>query len=166
MEGGRTAVRLALVSEDDGAVRTELAVSLRELAWAIHRQAPERAGVGPIPTTEIALLKQIIDNPGSTVGDLAQSLGLRQPNVSASLRSLIQRGFVDRRQSETDRRTAAVFATNLGITEHQEISADWSAPVQTAIAELTPAEVATLAAAAPALEAILRRLRQRESAGV
>ena len=37
---------------------TDVSITLREIAWTIHRKAPDRAGVGPLPTTEIALLKQ------------------------------------------------------------------------------------------------------------
>jgi len=145
--------------------RAELAATLRELAWTIHRHAPERAGVGPIPTTEVALLKQVIDNPGSTVGDLARELGLRQPNVSAALRSLIQRGFVDRQQQATDRRIAHIVATATGIAEHEAISTAWATPVEAAIAELDPGDIAALDAATPAIEAVLRRMREAERAG-
>lgn len=137
----------------------DLAVALRELAWAIHRKAPERAGNGPIPTTEVAVLKQIIETPECTVGDVAQALGLRQPNASAALRHLIQRGFVDRRQSQTDRRIAHLVATEAGISEHRAISQAWSEPVLSAIAALDAQQVAALDAATPALDAVLRHLR-------
>lgn len=140
-------------------LRRDVAAALRELAWTIHRRAPDRAGVGPIPTTEIALLKQIIDTPGTTVGDLAQNLGLRQPNVSAALRALVQRGLVVRRQSDADRRIAHIDATAAGIAEHQAISAAWAAPVHAALDALDQEQVDALARARPALDSLLKLLR-------
>lgn len=135
-----------MADDERDAVRQDLAVTLRELAWTIHRKAPDRAGVGPIPTTEIALLKQIIDHPGATVGELAQGLGLRQPNVSAALRALLGRGLVERHQSPSDRRIASIFVTDAGVAH-------------AAMADLDAADVDALAAAAGALDAVLRRLR-------
>jgi len=145
--------------DENAPLRDDVAVALRELAWTIHRKAPDRAGVGPIPTTEIALLKQIIDTPGLTVGELAQSLGLRQPNVSAALRALVQRGFALRQQAAHDRRSAHIVATDAGIAEHQAVSAAWAAPVHHAISTLDASDFAALAHARGALETILRTLR-------
>jgi len=139
---------------------SEVSTALRELAWAIHRTAPERAGVGPIPTTEIALLKQVIDNPGSPVGDLAAALGLQQPNVSTAIRLLVARGFVTREKSESDRRVSLIFPTELGISEHTAISEAWSSPVDDALQELSPDQRAALDGASEAINALLRNLRR------
>lgn len=72
---------------------------LRELAWVIHRTAPERSGA-PLPIAEVALLKEIDDMPGVTVGELAAALGMQQPNVSAALRALERNGFIVRERCE------------------------------------------------------------------
>lgn len=139
---------------------TEVSITLRELAWTIHHRAPDRAGVGPLPTTEIALLKQVIDYPGSTVGDLAAALGLQQPNVSSALRELERRGFVTREKSERDRRVSLIQATPSGVAEHQAISEEWAAPVNAALHELSTEQQAALAAAAEALAAAHHALRR------
>jgi DNA-binding MarR family transcriptional regulator len=136
-----------------------LALTLREIAWAIHRRAPERADVGPIPTTEVALLKQIVDAPGSTVGELARALGLQQSNTSAALRTLSARGLVARETSEADRRVVRVWITPEGLAEHEAIAEAWSADVVRAIALLPPDERAALEAAAPALARVHEQLR-------
>lgn len=139
--------------------RTDLAQTLRELAWAIHRTAPARAGIGPIPTTEIALLKQIVDAPGSTVNELAVALGLRQPNVSAAIRTLVSRGWAVKQPAVDDRRVTRVSPTPRGIREHTEISAAWREPVQAAIAALDPVARSELAAVSDHLQEVLRRLQ-------
>jgi DNA-binding MarR family transcriptional regulator len=142
------------------ATLTEVSVTLRELAWTIHRKAPDRAGVGPLPTTEIALLKQVIDQPASTVGELAAALGLQQPNVSSGLRELERRGFVTREKSERDRRISLLQPTASGIAEHQAIAEEWAGPVNAALEQLSPDQQAALEAAADALAAAHRALRR------
>lgn len=139
--------------------RRELAEVLRELGWTVHRRAPERAGVGPIPTTELALLKQIVDAPGSTIGELAQALGLRQPNVSAAIRVLVDRGLVTKETSPADRRIALVRATAEGEAEHEAIAAGWSRPIEEAYAALGEEHQRALADATEALEALYDLLR-------
>lgn len=135
-------------------------VALREIAWAIHRKAPDSAGVGPIPTTEIALLKQIIDQPGSTVGELATALGLQQPNTSSAITVLVKRGFVSREKSELDRRVSLIQPTDLGIRSHEAIASEWSSPVEAAIAGLSDHHRAALNAAVEALGALQSTLRR------
>jgi DNA-binding MarR family transcriptional regulator len=144
-----------------GALRVELTVTLRELAWTIHRRVPDRAGVGPIPTTELALLKQVLETPGATVGELTQALGLQQPNTSAALRVLIRRGLVTREQSADDRRVARIFPTPLASTEHQAIAEAWAGSVDAALSQLSPEEIDALEQALNALQALDRAIRSR-----
>lgn len=143
---------------EDGRI-ADLSVVLRELAWVIHRSAPERAGVGPIPTTEIALLKQVLDAPGSTVGELAQSLSLRQPNASAAISGLVKRGFVSRVKSPDDRRITRIVPTAEGAAEHHAISEAWAGPVVAALAALDDDQRQRLADAGEALSELHRLLR-------
>jgi len=147
---------------DPRVTERELADVLRELGWTIHRRAPERAGVGPIPTTELALLKQVIDAPGSTVGELAQALGLRQPNVSAAVGVLASRGLVTKETSPSDRRVTLVTATPLGHSEHQAIADGWAQPLEAALAALPEEHRHALAKASDALEALHGLLRAPE----
>lgn len=145
--------------------RRELADVLRELGWTVHRRAPESAGFGPIPTTELLLLKQVIDHPGCTVGELAQALGLRQPNISAATRVLAERGWVVKEAAPDDRRVTRVRATPTGQAEHEAIAAGWSRPIEDAIAALDAADRQALAAAGDALAALHRQLRETDRPG-
>ncbi len=144
----------------EDAAQQRLAMTLREIAWAIHRRAPERADVGPIPTTEIALLKQVVDVPGSTVGELARALGLQQSNTSAALRSLGDRGLVERATSAEDRRVVRVWATPEGVAEHEAIAEAWTTDVVRAIGALPADEREALESVAPALAHVRELLRQ------
>lgn len=138
-----------------------LAVTLRELAWTIHKRAPDRAGVGPLPTTEIALLKQVLDSPGSTVRELSAALGLRQPNTSAALRVLAGRGLVERHPGADDRRTVRIEPTELGRREHAALAGDWAGAVAEAITRLPARRLAELESAADALAELTRLLQSR-----
>ena len=149
--------------EQDASVQ-RVAITLRELAWTIHRRAPERAHVGPIPTTEVALLKQVVDDPGATVGELARTLGLKQSNTSAALRSLENRGLITRESNEDDRRVVRIRATPSGAREHEAIAEAWSAGVIDAVAALPERERAALEAANDAL-VLLHDLIREEGGG-
>lgn len=143
----------------------ELADVLRELGWTVHRRSPERAGVGPIPTTELVLLKQVIDAPGSTVGELAQALGLRQPNVSAAIRVLAGRGFVVKETSPRDRRITLVRPTELGRSEHEAIAESWAEPIREALEGISAVHRAAIEQATEALAALHERLQALEPGG-
>ncbi len=147
------------MGEGSHAELRDLATTLRELAWTIHRTAPERAGVGPIPTTELALLKQVLDTPGATIGELSHALGLRQPNTSAAVGVLVRRGFVTRETSADDRRVTRIVATDLGAAEHAAIAQAWIEPLERALADLGAHEVATLVRAGDALRSLHDRMR-------
>lgn len=140
-------------------VSARLPIILRELAWTIHKRSPDRAGVGPLPTTEVALLKQVIDTPGSTVGELSAALGLRQPNTSAALRVLVGKGLVAREPDETDRRTVRIVPTGFGRSEHEAIAAAWAGAVAVAIAHLEPGDRAALESAGDAMAELNRLMR-------
>lgn len=142
--------------------RPSLPVIVRELAWTVHKRAPDRAGVGPLPTMEVALLKQIVDHPGATVGELSAALGLHQPNTSAALRVLVKRGLVTRATDANDRRSARVAPTELGVREHEAIATAWAATVATAISTLEPKHREALAAAGDAMVALTRLVRDLE----
>lgn len=146
--------------EADPGLRRDLTVALRELAWTIHRRAPERVG-GPIPTTEIALLKQALETPGATVGELSQALGLRQSNASAALRGMEARGLIVRTPSETDRRIVHVRATPAGEAEHRSIAQAWVESVVVALSDLSREQVLALEDAIEAMRTLERALRRR-----
>lgn len=135
----------------------DLTVTLRELAWTVHYRVPDRAQV---PSTELTLLKQIIDRPGSTVGELSAALNIRQSNTSTAIRSLVERGFAERVPDTADKRVVHIHATSLGEEEHREIAHAWAAGLDEAVASLTPEQIRTLMTAREALQALERTIRR------
>lgn len=134
--------------------RDHLATVLRDLAWTIHRFVPEAAGVEPLPTTELAVIKQILTTPGTTVTELANHLAMQHSNVSAAVRSLLNRGLVDRETCVVDRRRSKLVPTAKSLGAQESIDTVWSGTVRTAMTRLEPEQVRAVEAAAEALEAL------------
>ena len=136
---------------------------LRDLAWTIHRRIPEDEGFHSLPTTELAVLKQVLEAPGTTVSELSRTLGLQQPNTSAAVRTLAERGLVTREPCPTDRRVVLLHPTAAALEEHQLVSAAWSGAIDEALARLAPEQLAALAAAKEALQALDRAAQARSA---
>lgn len=139
----------------------ELASVLRDLAWTIHRLVPESAGIEPVPVSELAVLKQVLSQPGITVSDLARNLGMRQSNTSAAVRGLTERALVRRESSPDDRRVTRVVPTEKLLAEQELIESVWSGTIQDAMARLAPEQIEALEAAVDALRTLDRALRPR-----
>ncbi|MFI5717960.1 MarR family winged helix-turn-helix transcriptional regulator [Nocardia sp. NPDC051750] len=137
----------------------DLPTVLRDLAWTVHRLVPEVAGVPHLPTTELAVLKQILAAPGITVTELSARLGMRQSNVSVAVRGLVDRGLVARSADPADRRVTRLAPTESSFDARETIRSVWSGTVEQAMARLDDHQVAALRSAADALEALDRVLR-------
>ncbi len=141
------------------AERRELATVLRDLAWTIHRLVPEVAGLEPLPNTELAVLKHVLSSPGVTVGELAADLRMRQSNVSAAVRGLVDRDLVAREGSPTDRRVTRLVPTEKSLAARESIDTVWSGTIHTAMGRLDDDQVAAIEAASDALRALGHALR-------
>ncbi|UUT34789.1 MarR family winged helix-turn-helix transcriptional regulator [Microbacterium elymi] len=143
----------------DAGVDRAVTAALRELSWTVHRRPPQRNSAGPLNTTAIAMLKQVVDAPGSTVGELAAELALRQSNASAAVRLLVQHGYVERRPDLEDRRVVRIMPTERGVREEQVVAAAWAGSLDEAFAGLPAQRQQELRSALVALREIERRLR-------
>ncbi|KAA9155283.1 MarR family transcriptional regulator [Amycolatopsis acidicola] len=132
----------------------ELAGVLRGLSWTIHRLVPETAGLEPLPNTELAALKQVLDTPGITVGELAGRLGMKQSNTSAAVRALTGRGLIAREGSPEDGRVTRLVPTEKSLADDELIDEVWSGTIRAAMARLEPAQIAAISSAADALKAL------------
>ncbi|MEP0940875.1 MAG: MarR family transcriptional regulator [Rhizobiaceae bacterium] len=64
--------------------------------------------------TTYSSLNLIVENPGIRQSELALALDIERPNMVVILDDLEQRGWIDRRRVETDRRAYALTATLAG----------------------------------------------------
>ncbi|WP_240918710.1 MarR family transcriptional regulator [Rhodococcus sp. 14C212] len=92
------------------------------------------------------------DRPGATVSDLARVLGLQSSNVSATVRSLVQRGLVARTSNPRDGRSHHLHRTPLAERNGHLIRRMWITGVERLLSEMEPDDAAALVAVAPLLE--------------
>ncbi len=84
--------------------------ALRRIVRALRASSSaseQRLGVS---SAQLFVLRQIVANPGTTVGELATRTLTSQSSVSEVAARLVARGLVDRRASRGDRRRTELFA--------------------------------------------------------
>ncbi len=136
-----------------------LSSQLHTLSWTIHRVLPAAAGLDPLPTSELAVLKRVIAEPGMTVSELTTALGLRQSNASAAVRALVDRGLVHRKSSPSDRRLALLHPTEAALKNKRLLEEAWSGSISAAMMRLPADQVNAILGAAKALAALEEQLR-------
>jgi len=95
------------------APQEELA-DLVELIMTLSRRISARASKGAgidLGTVEALAMGLISATPGLTSGQIAAELNLKSSNASTTLRSLEQRGYLERRHDPADGRVIRVYPT-------------------------------------------------------
>ncbi|WP_454791257.1 MarR family winged helix-turn-helix transcriptional regulator [Mycolicibacterium lutetiense] len=143
-----TASRVPVVARD---VR-DTAAAVRTLVWALRRFGEKQVGLEPLPHSEFEVIRTVGDQPGISVSDTAHALGLQPSNVSTTVRKLVERGLIDRRPDEHDRRCIRLHLTPRAAEHKKMIDAAWTAGVHEQFAQMTDEEMATLVKAGPLLQ--------------
>ncbi|OZC54808.1 MarR family transcriptional regulator [Rhodococcus sp. RS1C4] len=139
-----------------------LASVLHDLSWIIQRtDRVEELGIERLPAPEVTVLKQIDRNTGIGVSALADMLAMQPSNVSAAVRTLVERGLVVKTPSPTDRRVTQLEVTDRMRRNRTRIEAAWSARITEALSRLPDEAAAQLVSAAPALMLLTNELRDR-----
>jgi DNA-binding MarR family transcriptional regulator len=143
----------------------DLAVTLFDLAWLLPRTvgAADDAGEA-LPLSELEVMRLLVRHPGLSVNDVAAELGLRPSNVSAAVRSLAERGLIERRRDEGDARIARLHPTAEAIARRDRREAAWGAELERLLRALPEGERHRLLGATPALDALAQILRELHTA--
>jgi DNA-binding MarR family transcriptional regulator len=137
----------------------DLTVALFDLAWLLPRTlGAEERQPDPLPRSELEVMRLLGRRPGTGVNTVARELGLLPSNVSASVRSLVQRGLVERRPSARDGRQVLLFLTPTARAARQARERRWAADLEQLLGDLPTADRTRLLAAAPALVGLAQRL--------
>jgi len=136
----------------------ELALALHELSWRLTRFGPHRAGLDPLPASELAVLRAVVDEPGLSISDVASIVAMQSSNVSAAVRALINRGLVSKSPHEDDRRVSVLHPTPKARTDKRAIDDALSDGIAEVLAELPTEVVAALLSAAPAMHTLAAAL--------
>jgi DNA-binding MarR family transcriptional regulator len=127
---------------------------MHDLSLRLRRLGERRAGLAPLPHSELEVLVEVLDHPQTTVTDVARALGLQTSNVSTTVHQLVDRGLVERVPNPSDRRSSCLVPTRQALADRETIDDAWAAVIGEFLDGLTGAQRATLLAATP----LLRRL--------
>ncbi|MFT4044007.1 MAG: MarR family winged helix-turn-helix transcriptional regulator [Gordonia sp. (in: high G+C Gram-positive bacteria)] len=112
-------------------------VELADLIVRIARELDPREysgrGVEPLCGTDATVLRWIHRNPGTTPSDTAEATRLRRPNLSAALRSLEDKGLVERRSDPADARCVRLRITPRAQSIIALLHSNWSARIAGAL---------------------------------
>ena len=132
----------------DAGLASELRAGVMRLR---RRLASERHPDNDLSIGQMVVLGLLVRLGEQTVGDLARAERVQPPSMTRTVNCLESEGYVVRRPHETDGRQVVVSITDAGraavLADRQRRDA-WLAR---RLAELTPAERATLRDAAPVL---------------
>lgn len=146
LDDGRGALadgRSAL-DDDDLAGRLALAVG------RLNRRM--RSSTGDLSHGQLSALSTIVRRGPLRPGELAAIEVVAAPTITRVVSDLEARGLVQRQPDPADGRSSFVSGTEAGIDLLLRARSDRARAVQAILAELTPAQVASLSAALPALE--------------
>ncbi len=143
------------------AATKDLAVVILDLAWLAPRTiGAERDPATLLPGSELEVMRLLVRRPALSVNQVAQALRLQSTNVSTTVRSLIERGLIERRRDEHDGRVARLYPTAQALTNREDHEAAWGEALDRVLAGLAPADAKRLVAAAPALRVLAASLGQ------
>lgn len=111
---------------------------------------------GEISHMETRALGYFARNPGATQRDLVQHSGRDKAQVTRLVQGLRDKGLLDARQDEADRRSTRLFLSGAGEAVHAQMHRLGQQLAERALADLGPQERAQLAGLLGRIEARLR----------
>jgi DNA-binding MarR family transcriptional regulator len=129
----------------------ELALALHDLSWRIARFGPAQVGVTPLPSTELAVLLAVMQQPGSSVSEVAAAMSMQSSNVSAAVRLLTARGLVTKQPSPRDGRVTLLRPTERAQKDRDLIENAVAGTIYAALGEVSDDAVRALLDAVPAM---------------
>jgi DNA-binding MarR family transcriptional regulator len=132
---------------------TELATRLRIAVGRLHRRI--RLASNDIPPLQLSTLVSIEGYGPLRLGELAQREAVTAPTMSRVLASLDERGLITRAADPDDARSVRVELSATGVEVLAQVRSQRTALLDARLARLTPAQRGALAAALPALEALV-----------
>ena len=145
--------------QTDAGLATAMRISITRLA---RRLRVERLGLGGseaiLSDIQLAALAALERHDAMTPGELAEHEKVQPPSMTRVIAVLEERGLVRRAAHPTDRRQVILTVTQQGRDLVQLVRRRREAWLAQRLQELTPAERATLLAAAPILEKLSQSL--------
>lgn len=105
----------------------------RELRLRLDTAAASDADIVELTASEAHVMRHIDHHPGVTPSDLARATGLQRSNMSTALRSLENRGFVERRADPHDARGVNLYPTDRAAENLKRLRRQWAQLLETGL---------------------------------
>lgn len=140
----------------------ELAVALHDVAWLLPRKLDPSTEVGldELPASELEVMRLLVRLPGLSVGEVAVELGLQPSNASATIRALLARGLLERKQDERDGRISRLAPTTRAHAIRREREEAWGTLLRAHLRRLPPDDATRLLDATDSLRALAGSLAE------
>ena len=139
-------------TRSDAGLASALRISVSRLARRLRAERLAKGLEPGLSDTQLAALAALERHGAMTPGELAEHEKVQPPSMTRVIAALEERGLVIRGPHATDRRQVVLTVTQAGREVVQKSRSLREAWLARRLHELTPAERATLRAAAPILE--------------
>lgn len=133
------------------------AAELRMATFRLARRLRAQRAVDSMSDAQFAVLAALHVHGAHTLGELASRERVTAPSMTRTVTCLEEDGFLTRTADESDRRKVNVELTDAGIAVVTETVRRRDAWLEEALEALTPAQRATLAAAAAVMQEVVER---------
>jgi DNA-binding MarR family transcriptional regulator len=148
---------------DDVQLAEELFEALASLRRQVRRTAGRPWPGAALSGAQIQLVRLLRQDPGRTVNEAAEALGLAPNTVSTLIRQLSDAGMLRRESDPADRRIARLHLTVAARTRIEGWRDRKAELAAQALGRLEPADREVLGAAVPALTRLVDELRGLEA---
>lgn len=90
---------------------SELLQELRKSSMSVLRRLPKGKQAGKLTISEVFSLYLIDMLDGPTLKMFAETMGISQPNATYKVNTLVEKGYVEKLLSESDRRETHLYTT-------------------------------------------------------
>jgi DNA-binding MarR family transcriptional regulator len=107
---------------------------LIDTAANLRLQAPTEAGLAELPPSELEVLRLVSMHPGCGILFITEHAKMRQANASTTVRSLVERGLLQKQVDPRDRRAVRLSTTPQASRDLQALREVWNKRITGALA--------------------------------
>jgi DNA-binding MarR family transcriptional regulator len=115
-------------------VNQYVAETLFDTSANIRLRAPTAAGLAELPPSEIEVLRLVNMHPGCGILFITEHTKMRQANVSTTVRSLVERGLLQKQVDPRDRRAVQLWPTPQASDDLRALREVWDKRIRGALA--------------------------------
>jgi DNA-binding MarR family transcriptional regulator len=146
------------VTHPDHVIDPDTAARLRIVVAKMSKRLNALARGSGMTPTEFSVLGTIARRGPLRLSELAELESLNPTMLSRIVANLDEQGLVRRRPDPTDRRAGRVEVSAAGRRRFEKLRAERSRVVTAGLQDLPPAQLASVEAALPALEAVVEAM--------